>query len=66
MIFYFKNTKNIQSYIRKFQKNKFYVSFQFHFFYIFLVGKNLVSKYEQLLILTGIDASTIVGVRVSE
>jgi hypothetical protein len=66
MIFYFKNTKNIQSYIRKFQKNKFYVSFQFYFFYIFLVGKNLVSKYEQLLILTGIDASTIVGVRVSE
>jgi hypothetical protein len=66
MIFYFKITKNIQSYIRKFQKNKFYVSFQFYFFYIFLVGKNLVSKYEQLLILTGIDASTIVGVRVSE
>jgi hypothetical protein len=54
MIFYFKITKNIQ-------KNKFYTSFQFYFLYIFLVGGNLVSKYEQLLILIGIDASTLYG-----
>jgi hypothetical protein len=52
MIFYFKITKNIQ-------KNKFYASFQFYFLSTFLVGGNLVSKYEQLLILTGIDASTL-------
>jgi hypothetical protein len=60
MIFYFKITKNIQFRTRKFQKNKFYASFQFYFLCIFLVRGNLVSKYEQLLILTGIDASALV------
>jgi hypothetical protein len=61
-IFYFKITKNIQICTRKFQKIKFYASFQFYFLCIFLVRGNLVSKYEQLLILTGIDASTLVNV----
>jgi hypothetical protein len=58
-MFYFKITKHIQFSTRKFQKNKFYASFQFYFLCIFLVGGNLVSKCEQLLILTGIDASTL-------
>jgi hypothetical protein len=31
----------------------------FYFLYILLVRGNLVSKYEQLLILTGIDGSTL-------
>jgi hypothetical protein len=60
MIFYFKITKNIQFCTKRFQKNKFYGSFLFYFLYILLVGGNLVSKYEQLLILTDIDASTLV------
>jgi hypothetical protein len=59
MIFYFKIAKNIQFRTRKFQKKKFYASFQFYFLYVSLVGVNLVSKYEQLLILTGIFASTL-------
>jgi hypothetical protein len=58
ILFYF-ITKNIQFRIRKFQKNIIYASFQFYFLYIFLIGGNLVSKYEQLLILTDIDASTL-------
>ena len=44
---------------KKFQKNKYYTSFQFFFLCIFLIGGNLVSKYEQLLILRGINASTL-------
>jgi hypothetical protein len=59
MIFYFKIAKYIQFRTRKFQKKKFYVFFQFYFLYISLVGVNLVSKYEQLLILTGIFASAL-------
>jgi hypothetical protein len=59
MIFYFKITKHIQFNTRKFQKNKFYASFQFYFLGIFLVRGNLVSKYEQFLILTSIDASSL-------
>jgi hypothetical protein len=51
--------KNIQFLTRKFQKNKFYASFQLHFLCIFLVGGNIVSKYEQLLIVTNINASTL-------
>ena len=65
MIFYFKITKHIQCNTRKLQKNKFNASFQFYFLCIFL-GENLVSKYEQLLILPGIDASTLVVVVVVE
>jgi hypothetical protein len=59
MIFYYKITKNIEFRTRNFQKNKFYASFQFYLLYIFLVGGNLVSKYEQLLILMNIDASIL-------
>ena len=47
------------THIRKFQKNKFYASFQFYFLYIFLVRENLGSKYKLLLILTGINDSTL-------
>jgi hypothetical protein len=59
MIFYFKITKHIQFLLRKFQKNKFCASFQFYFLCIFLVRVDLVSKHEQLLILAGIEASTL-------
>jgi hypothetical protein len=44
----------------KFQKIKFCASSQFYFICIFLVRGDLVSKHEQLLILTGIDASTLI------
>jgi hypothetical protein len=53
------NYKKYSISYKKISKNKFYASFQFYFLCIFLVGRNLVSKYEQLLILTGIDASTL-------
>jgi hypothetical protein len=59
MIFYFKITKNIQFLTRKFRKNNFCASFQFYFLCVFLVSENLVSKYEQLLILTDIVVSTL-------
>jgi hypothetical protein len=35
------------------------------FFSLFLVRGNLVSKYKQPLILTGVDASTLEGLRAS-
>jgi hypothetical protein len=60
MIFYFKIIKHIQFLVRKIQKNKFCASFKFYFLCIFLVIGDLVSKHEQLLILTGIDASTLI------
>jgi hypothetical protein len=60
MRFYFKITKNIQFLTRKFQKNKFCASFQFHFICIFLVRGDPISKHEQLLTLTSVDASTLV------
>jgi hypothetical protein len=44
---------------KKIQKNKFFASFQFYFICVFLVRGDLVSKNEQLLILTGIDAFTL-------
>jgi hypothetical protein len=59
MIFYFKMIKNIQFLTRKFQKNKFYASFQFYFMYVLLVTGDIVSKHEQLLILTYIDTSIL-------
>jgi hypothetical protein len=59
MIFYFKIIENIQFLTRKLPKKKCYASFHFYFLCIFLVGRNLVSKYEQLLILTNIDVSTL-------
>jgi hypothetical protein len=43
----------------KISKNKFYAFFQFYFLCKILVGGNLVSKYEQFLILIGIDTSTL-------
>jgi hypothetical protein len=46
MIFNFKITKNIQFLLRKFKNNKFYASFQFYLIHIFLIGGNLISKYE--------------------
>jgi hypothetical protein len=61
MIFYFKIIENIQFLTRKFQKNKFCASFQFYFMCVFLIIGDLVSKYEQLLILTSIDASTLLS-----
>jgi hypothetical protein len=53
------NYKNIQFLTRKFQKNKFYASFQFYFMYVLLVKGDIVSKHEQLLILTYIDTSIL-------
>jgi hypothetical protein len=44
---------------RKLIKISFYPSFQFYFLYIFLVGGNLVFKYEQLFILTDTNTSTL-------
>jgi hypothetical protein len=44
-----------------FEKNKFCAPFPFYFFCVFLVSENLVSKYEQLLILTDIDGFTLDG-----
>jgi hypothetical protein len=54
----------LQNYIKysisyeKFPKNQF-VLFQFYFLCVFLDSKNPISKYEQLLILTHIDGSTL-------
>jgi hypothetical protein len=59
MVFYFEITKNIQFFTRKFWKNNFCASFPFYILYVFLVSENLVSKYEQLLILTDIDGPTL-------
>jgi hypothetical protein len=58
MVFYFEITENIQFLTRK-VLIFFCTSFPFYFLYVFLVNENLVSKYEQLLILTDIDGSTL-------
>jgi hypothetical protein len=57
MVFNFEIIENIQFLTGTFQKNKFYASFQFYFLCIFLVGGNLISKYEHIL--KDIDASTL-------
>jgi hypothetical protein len=44
---------------RKFWKNNFCASFPLYFLCVFLVSENLVSKYEQLLILSNIAVSTL-------
>jgi hypothetical protein len=62
MVFYFEITKNIQFLTRKFGKNNFCASLPFYSLcVVLLVNENLVSKYEQLLILTDIDGSTLHG-----
>jgi hypothetical protein len=66
MAFYFDITKNIQFWTRKFPNFFFYAFCQFDFLYTFLVGGNLISKYEQLLILTDVDASTLCNVKVAK
>ena len=53
------NYRNIQSLTRKFWKNNFCASFPLYFLCAFLVSESLVSKYEQLLILTDIAISTL-------
>jgi hypothetical protein len=56
MVFYFEIIENIHYvFTRKVWKNNFCAYFPFYFLYVFLVSENLVSKYEQLLILTDID-----------
>ena len=52
-------TKDIQFLTRKFWRNNYCASFPFYFLYIFFVNENLVSKYEQLLILMDIAISTL-------
>jgi hypothetical protein len=58
-IFYFEIIENIQFLTRKFKKINFVLISNFTL-HVFLVVENLVSNYAQLLILTDIDASTLV------
>jgi hypothetical protein len=59
LYFTLKLQKILNSLQENFEKNNFCASFPFYFLYVFLVHEDLVSKYEQLLILTNIDGSTL-------
>ena len=52
MVFYFKIIKVFNFLEENFKIINFMLFFQFYFLYVFSVNENLISKYEQLLILT--------------
>jgi hypothetical protein len=58
---FLKVTRKYSISYKKISKNEFSASFQFYFMCIFSIKWNLVSKYEQLLILMDIDASILLA-----